>query len=98
MVLTEGEVIAVLDHQTSVMEQLAAGAELGDVLDSVVRALEELMGGSRCSVLVLDADGRLRRGSAPTLPVEYSAAIDGDRKSTRLNSSHIPLSRMPSSA
>ena len=23
---------------------------------------------------------------------------DGDRKSTRLNSSHIPLSRMPSSA
>ena len=26
------------------------------------------------------------------------AAICGDRKSTRLNSSHIPLSRMPSSA
>ena len=24
--------------------------------------------------------------------------VDGDRKSTRLNSSHIPLSRMPSSA
>ena len=24
--------------------------------------------------------------------------FDGDRKSTRLNSSHIPLSRMPSSA
>mgnify|MGYP003350759153 CR=1 FL=1 len=24
--------------------------------------------------------------------------LDGDRKSTRLNSSHIPLSRMPSSA
>ena len=27
-----------------------------------------------------------------------SLAITGDRKSTRLNSSHIPLSRMPSSA
>ena len=27
-----------------------------------------------------------------------SAAFLGDRKSTRLNSSHIPLSRMPSSA
>ena len=25
-------------------------------------------------------------------------AVVGDRKSTRLNSSHIPLSRMPSSA
>ena len=27
-----------------------------------------------------------------------SVREDGDRKSTRLNSSHIPLSRMPSSA
>ena len=26
------------------------------------------------------------------------SVINGDRKSTRLNSSHIPLSRMPSSA
>ena len=31
--------------------------------------------------------------ASPTLPV-----ADEDRKSTRLNSSHIPLSRMPSSA
>ena len=28
----------------------------------------------------------------------YCERIFGDRKSTRLNSSHIPLSRMPSSA
>ena len=28
----------------------------------------------------------------------YFYHMDGDRKSTRLNSSHIPLSRMPSSA
>lgn len=77
MVLTETEVIAVLDHQTSVMEQLTAGAALTDVLDSVVRALEELMPDSRCSVLVLDDEGRLRRGSAPNLPADYSTAIDG---------------------
>ncbi len=29
---------------------------------------------------------------------KFTAATKGDRKSTRLNSSHIPLSRMPSSA
>ena len=29
---------------------------------------------------------------------EAGAHVYGDRKSTRLNSSHIPLSRMPSSA
>ena len=40
---------------------------------------------------------------ARTFPVEVISADSrqvyrGDRKSTRLNSSHIPLSRMPSSA
>ena len=37
-----------------------------------------------------------------TMPQDYYVKQDstkmGDRKSTRLNSSHIPLSRMPSSA
>ena len=42
-------------------------------------------------------------GTTPTLAVAGSIAITAgtttwDRKSTRLNSSHIPLSRMPSSA
>jgi two-component system cell cycle sensor histidine kinase PleC len=32
---------------------------------------------SRCSVLVLDGEGRLRKGSAPSLPDAYSDAIDG---------------------
>ena len=42
--------------------------------------------------------------SVPTALVRYSredfaaSYAIGDRKSTRLNSSHIPLSRMPSSA
>ena len=33
-----------------------------------------------------------------TLPVQAQGDAEADRKSTRLNSSHIPLSRMPSSA
>ena len=33
-----------------------------------------------------------------TLELEYFKKLKIDRKSTRLNSSHIPLSRMPSSA
>ena len=32
------------------------------------------------------------------LDENYKPGEEGDRKSTRLNSSHIPLSRMPSSA
>lgn len=76
-VLSGDEVLAVLDHQTSVMEQLASGAPLPAVLDSIVLALEELMPTSRCSILLLDDEGVLRHGSAPTLPPAYSAAIDG---------------------
>lgn len=76
-VLPGYEVTAVLDHQTAVMQEMAAGAPLSMVLDSVVCALEELMPASRCSVLLLDQAGTLRHASAPTLPAEYSAAIDG---------------------
>ena len=44
------------------------------------------------SVLVLsEVDGRFAEGALVYLE-------DGDRKSTRLNSSHATLSRMPSSA
>lgn len=76
-VLTSDEVTAVLERQTQVMEQMASGHPLSGVLDSVVLALEDLMHASRCSVLVLDDAGLLRRGSAPSLPADYSAAIDG---------------------
>jgi signal transduction histidine kinase len=76
-VLSGDEVTAVLDRQTAVMEEIASGASLSAVLDSVVCALEDLMPGSRCSILLLDEAGTLRHGSAPTLPADYSAAIDG---------------------
>lgn len=76
-VLSGDEVTAVLDRQTQVMEEIASGLPLPDVLDSVVLALEELMSGSRCSILLLDDTGLLRHGSAPMLPESYSAAIDG---------------------
>jgi signal transduction histidine kinase len=76
-VLSGPEVTAVLDHQTAVMAEMASGAPLSSVLDSVVLALEELMPASRCSILLLDDAGTLRHGSAPTLPVAYSDVIDG---------------------
>ena len=64
---------------------------------------------SNVSVLVVDdgsPDGTSAKCKAmipefPNLYVEERAEKSGlgrDRKSTRLNSSHIPLSRMPSSA
>lgn len=76
-VLSGDDITSVLDRQSAVMEQLASGAPLPIVLESVVRSLEELMPTSRCSILLLDDAGALRHGSAPHLPAAYSAAIDG---------------------
>ena len=76
--LARDDTLRLLDSQTRVLELIAGGAPLGDVLSSVVTALEGLLDGARCSILLLDAaTGTLRHGAAPSLPVQYVAAIDG---------------------
>lgn len=70
--------VALLARQTAILEQIATGVPLADVLIGIATTLEDLLPGSRCSVLLLDADRiTLRHGAAPSLPTEYSAAIDG---------------------
>lgn len=75
--LSATDIGQVLDHQTDVMGDLASGASLGVVLESIALALEEMMRASQCSVLLLDEDGRLRHGAGPSLPNAYLEAIDG---------------------
>lgn len=67
-----------LERQTEVLELIAATAPLHVTLDLLLVSLEELLPRARCSVLLLDRDGRtLRHGAAPGLPRAYVAAIDG---------------------
>jgi GAF domain-containing protein len=55
-----------------------AHAALPEILDTVCRNIEKNHGGLLCSVLLLDTDGKtLRHGAAPSLPREYSQAVDG---------------------
>lgn len=76
--LDHADSIGLLRRQTAVLELIASGAPLGEVLNCVVVALEELIEGSRCSILLLDpATAALHHGAAPSLPAAYSAAIDG---------------------
>ena len=73
--LDHADSLGLLHHQTTVLELIAAGTALPDVLAAVTRSLEELIPGSRCSVLLLDAATRtLRHGAAPTLPREHAVA------------------------
>ncbi|TMB00082.1 MAG: response regulator [Deltaproteobacteria bacterium] len=62
--------------QKHVLELLATEATLADVLAALVCTIEEQAPGMLCSVLCLDGE-RLRHGAAPSLPEDYSRAVDG---------------------
>jgi len=70
------QALAQLDEQ--VLAMVTAHAALPEILETVCRNIEKHDGGLLCSVLLLDADGKtLRHGAAPSLPREYSQAVDG---------------------
>ncbi len=68
-----------LQHaEQDVLEQIASGAPLGEVLTALVRSIEKLAPPAIASIVLLDETGtRSRHGAAPSLPVEYNVAIDG---------------------
>ena len=60
------------------LEMLASSEPLAEVLESIVRGVEQLNPGMLCSILLLDLEGRhLCKGVAPSLPDFYNAALDG---------------------
>lgn len=63
--------------QKRALEMAMSGAEMSVVLDFLVLTAEELIGGDAKASILLSEHGRLRRGSAPSLPEDYSIAIDG---------------------
>ncbi|WP_035373365.1 CHASE domain-containing protein [Pseudoduganella violaceinigra] len=63
-------------HQ--VLELLAAGAPLQQVLDSLLRGIEAVNPGMICSVMLLDEEGRhLFVAAGPSLPPAFNRAIHG---------------------
>src|SRR5215475_3534601 len=64
--------------QSRVLEMIAADAPLAEVLKSLVLLMEEQAEGLRCSILLLNRDGKhVRHGAAPNLPEAYVKAVDG---------------------
>jgi len=73
--------------QHQVLEMIATGRPLTAVLDTLVRLVENHSDGMLCSVLRLDDDGTtMRHGAAPSLPVDYIRAIDGQSIGPRAGS------------
>ena len=70
--------LALVESQSHVLERLARGAPLAEVLGALVVAIEELSGDMLGSVLLLREDGqRVVHGAAPHLPSPYWEAING---------------------
>ncbi len=64
--------------QVKVLERVASGAPLPDVLEAIVRVIEHEADGMLCSILLFDEEhGCLRHGAAPNLPRRYMEGIDG---------------------
>ncbi|HEY9725115.1 MAG TPA: PAS domain S-box protein, partial [Chroococcales cyanobacterium] len=66
-----------LSGQKQVLEMLATGASLADVLDALIQTIEKQSPQMLCSIVLLDADRKpMRYGTAPSLPDSYNACIN----------------------
>jgi PAS domain S-box-containing protein len=67
---------SLLAGEKRILEMVAKGDSLAEILDALCRLVEEHAGGSLASILLLDGN-RLRHGGAPSLPKAYTDVIDG---------------------
>jgi PAS domain S-box-containing protein len=68
------------EGQREVLELIARDAPLNDVLERLLRVIEDQSPGVLCSVLLLDEDGvSVRPAASPSLPPAYMASLEGMR-------------------
>ncbi|PYB77051.1 MULTISPECIES: putative bifunctional diguanylate cyclase/phosphodiesterase [Rhizobium] len=66
-----------LQLQNTILEKIATGQSLAETIDYLCREVEAQAHDVVSSVLLLDSDFRLRHLAGPSLPLEYTEAIDG---------------------
>jgi len=68
------------EGQREILEMIAMSAPLEEVLDHLTTLVETQLPGISASILLVDEDGvHLRHGAAPSLPKDFTRAIDGVR-------------------
>jgi PAS domain S-box-containing protein len=66
------------EHERIILEMMAKGEPLLEVLERLALSYETIFPGMLCSILLLDADGKhLKHGAAPSLPPAFCRKIDG---------------------
>ena len=67
-----------IEEERRVLQLVARGASIQEVLDTLTMAIEKMAPGCFCSILLLDEDRRrLRTGAGGSLPREYMRIVDG---------------------
>jgi PAS domain S-box-containing protein len=67
---------ALLESQSRVLERIACGAPLEEILETLVRLIEDQADGMLCAVLRADAgQQRLHFAAAPSIPEDYKRGI-----------------------
>lgn len=66
-----------VEIQNSILERIATGEPLVDILDALVLSIESQIEGGMCSILLCDCEGKLHHGAAPNLPDAYNQEIEG---------------------
>jgi signal transduction histidine kinase/CheY-like chemotaxis protein len=65
-------------NQNEILDSIVKGKSLPDILELIVKSVEEEDPTSICSILLLDEEGKhLHTGAAPNLPDFYNQAVDG---------------------
>ncbi|MBB1248212.1 EAL domain-containing protein [Rhizobium sp. G21] len=72
--------------QNTILELIATGAPLKPTIDRLCVMVEDMVPEVVCSVVEVDAEGRLRPLSAPSLPDHYSQALDGIQSGPKVGS------------
>ena len=69
---------SLLTLENKILEMIAQDYSMHDILDAITISIEEFMPDTFASILLLDPNTkRLMHGSAPSLPSEYIAFLDG---------------------
>lgn len=64
--------------ENRILEMLATGCPLSDILDALCRLIENTASGSLCSILLVDPiHNRMTHGAGPSLPLTYSESLHG---------------------
>jgi PAS domain S-box-containing protein len=69
---------ALLAGEKRLLEMMAAGSSLPDVLDALCRFVEEMAGPCYCSVYLIDPSGtKFQNAAAPSLPSSFNDPVEG---------------------